>query len=120
MIIIMNYVYFYPLHNGQTPAVTNSTAAANTAAAAADAVIKKKAAKNAAAASAEMLAIAEFETNVRAHNLEVMISESLAAVDWTQVDVSVAPILDGYFDPRSEEVDFDIIASQPILEREVG
>jgi len=66
-----------------------------------------------------LLAIAEYEANVQAHNLEVMVSESLAAVDWTQVDVSVAPILDGYFDPRSEEVDFDIIGSQPILEREV-
>ena len=40
-------------------------------------------------------------------------------VDWSEVNLTPAPILDGYFDPRSEEADFDIISSQPILEREV-
>eukprot|EP00597_Dinobryon_sp_UTEXLB2267_P012910 CAMPEP_0170112662 /NCGR_PEP_ID=MMETSP0020_2-20130122/9312_1 /TAXON_ID=98059 /ORGANISM="Dinobryon sp., Strain UTEXLB2267" /LENGTH=831 /DNA_ID=CAMNT_0010338641 /DNA_START=18 /DNA_END=2513 /DNA_ORIENTATION=- len=101
----------------QTPAVAANSSQAS-ATVASDALIKKRAAKNAAAANAESLAIAEYEANVQAHNLEVMVSETLAAVDWTQVDISVSPILDGYFDPRSEELDFDIINSQPILERE--
>ena len=35
------------------------------------------------------------------------------------MNLTPAPILDGYFDPRSEEADFDILPSQPILEREV-
>ena len=56
---------------------------------------------------------------MQSYNLEVAVNEKMGKIDWSEVDLSVAPILDGYFDPRCDELDFDIAGNQPILEREV-
>jgi hypothetical protein len=47
------------------------------------------------------------------------IEEEMQAIDWQSVDVQTSAVLDGYYEPRTAESDFDVAPQQPLRDREV-